>query len=55
MDLYEIQRAITAEGLAGLEALPVKFQSGKSEVDVGTAELKYDGNGFPYVLLAGNP
>lgn len=47
MDLFEIQRAIQALGVVGLENIPVHTEDGP----VGTADLKYDGDGKPYILL----
>lgn len=48
MDLYEVQRAIQALGVVGLENIPVYTENGP----VGTADLKYDGDGKPYILLS---
>jgi hypothetical protein len=47
MDIYEIQREILATGQTGLETMPVHTTDGP----VTSAEVKYNDEGFPYILL----
>jgi hypothetical protein len=50
--IYEIQRSIQSQGVSGIENMDVCFLDKLGDLAVNTVELKYNDDGFPYILLS---